>query len=176
MNLIEKVLRKEIERTSAPESLFRIDSTATRLLGELFRLEGFDSFYHQLRNYFLFLFLTSFTFYCYYCFSVLCSFLNHISFLVGIDWLHSALESHVNAVCHKPGNFLIKKKNTRTLFNYSRYCTQQDVIFFFFFFFFKYLEAVEVDPTKLGHKEQREVNLNRLRNSVTQFFEAICSR
>lgn len=110
MNLIEKVLRKEIERTSAPESLFRIDSTATRLLGELFRLEGFDSFYHQLRNYFLFLFLTSFTFYCYYCFSVLCSFLNHISFLVGIDWLHSALESHVNAVCHKPGNFLIKKK------------------------------------------------------------------
>jgi hypothetical protein len=44
------------------------------------------------------------------------------------------------------------------------------------FSFFKYLEAVEIDPTKLGHKEHREVNLNRLRNSVTQFFEAICSR
>jgi hypothetical protein len=46
--LIEKILRKEIENTSGPETLFRIDSTATRLLGELGRLEGFDSFYYGL--------------------------------------------------------------------------------------------------------------------------------
>jgi hypothetical protein len=94
-NLIEKVLCKEIENTSTAETLFRTNTTATKLLGELGRLEG-------------------------------------------IDWLHSVLGPLVNAVCHKP-------------------------------------EAVEIDPAKLGPKEQREVNLNRLRNSTTQFFDAICS-